>query len=256
MWATWARAGVLREQDVAGDGDVLGDRRAALHAKHRAAVALIHDAVLDERRLFLVVDDDLVERVQVVVGVQEDLGRRVEVAVVGERDSARLDHVAELGELLALLPFRHRADDADVDLGDVLGALLEAAHDVSRIDDRLRVRHRRDRRVAAGCCCLRAGLKVLLGLLAWLAEVRVHVDEARRNELARCIVDFRTFSCEVLADGSNLAILDQHISDFVKMLCRIDDPATFEYQFHSCFPPVRTKVKSAMRTATPFWTSS
>ena len=86
--------------------------------------------------------------------------------------------------------------------------------------------------------------------------MRVHVDEARRDELARCIVDFRTFSCEVLADGSDLAILDQHISDFVKMLCRIDDPATFEYQFHSCFPPVRTKVKSAMRTATPFWTSS
>ena len=78
----------------------------------------------------------------------------------------------------------------------------------------------------------------------------------RRDELARCIVDFRTFSCEVLADGSDLAILNQHISDFVKMLCRIDDPATFEYQFHSCFPPVRTKVKSAMRTATPFWTSS
>ena len=219
-------------------------------------MALIHDAVLDERRLFLVVDDDLVERVQVVVGVQEDLGRRVEVAVVGERDSARLDHVAELGELLALLPFRHRADDANVDLGDVLGALLEAAHDVSRIDDRLRVRHRRDRRVAAGCCCLRAGLKVLLGLLAWLAEVRVHVDEARRDDLAGSVIHVRAVSLEVLADGLDLAVLDQHISDFVKMLCRIDDPATFEYQFHSCFPPVRTKVKSAMRTATPFWTSS
>ena len=251
-----ACTGILGEQDVARDGDVLGDRRTALHAEHRAAVALIHDAVLDERRLFLVVDDDLVERVQVIVSVQEHLGRRVEVAVIGERDGTGLDHVAELCELLALLPLRDRTNDADVDLRDILRALLEAAHQSGRVDDRLRVRHRRDRRVAAGCRCLRAGLEVLFGLLAWLAEMRVHVDEARRDDLAGCIVDFCTFCRKILADGCNLAILDQHISDFVKMLCRIDDPATFEYQFHSCLPPVRTKVKSAMRTATPFWTSS
>ena len=148
------RARILGEHDVARDGNILRHNRTPLDTEHRAPVPLIHRAVFDEGGIFLVIDDRLVKRDEIVVRTEQHLCRRVEMPVVGERHRARLDHIAELRKLLALLILRHRTDDLDVDDGDILCTLLEARDKRRIVHYRPRIRHRRNRRIAA--CSARA----------------------------------------------------------------------------------------------------
>ena len=71
----------------------------------------------------------------------------------------------------------------------------------------------------------------------------VEVDEAGRDDLVRCVINFCVIGREPLTDGSNLAIFNQHISDAIQLRCWVDDAAAFQNEFcHACFPPVSTKV--------------
>ena len=56
----------------------------------------------------------------------------------------------------------------------------------------------------------------------------MQIDEARRHNLARRIVDLRTIGGEILADFLDFSVLDKDIGDCIELLCRIDDPATLD----------------------------
>ena len=67
-----------------------------------------------------------------------------------------------------------------------------------------------------------------------------------------CLSGFKIF-----ADLLDASILDQYITDFIILCGWVNDPPPFEQDpIHVRFPPMSTNVKSAMRTATPFFTSS
>ena len=119
-------------------------------------MTFIHDTFFDEGKVFIVVDDDLIEFLQVIHAVHHDLGRFHIVTVIGKSYGTGKAHIAYFRELFAALPLRQRTDDLDVNDADLLGARLQAAHQSGGIDDGACVWHRGDRRKAARRSCLRA----------------------------------------------------------------------------------------------------
>ena len=76
------------------------------------------------------------------------------------------------------------AREADGDARVARGGVAQGAQDGRAVDHRVGVRHRHHRAEAAGRGGARAGLEVLLVLLAGHAQVHVRVDEGRQQVAA------------------------------------------------------------------------
>ena len=86
-------------------------------------------------------------------------------------------------------------------LHDVAGHRVAVVH-------RDRIRHAADGGEAARRRGFAAGLDGFGMLDARLAQMHVHVDEARRYDLPGCIENLRAFGRQVFADGSDQAVFD------------------------------------------------
>ena len=138
-----------------------------------------------ERRVLLVQREHAAAQALVLERAAQHPGAHDRLAVVGEAERAGLAQPVHLGELLAAQPARDRAHEADGNARVARGGLAQRAEDRGRVDDRVGVRHRDDLAEAAGGRGARAGLEVLLVLLAGRAQVHVRVDEAREQLAAR-----------------------------------------------------------------------
>ena len=103
------------------------------------------------------------------------------------------------------------------------GGVEQRAEDRRGVDDRVGVRHRDDRAVAAGRGRAGAGLEVLLVLLAGRAQVHVRVDERREQVAPRRRRRSRrrpgAVSVPGGADLGDLAVADEHVVRRVDARC-------------------------------------
>ena len=156
--------------------------------------------------------------------------RRHRPPIVGDRDAAGVLELGDVGQLLALLPARHRADRIDArEVG--LGRLLQdVLGDAGVVVHRIGVRHAGDGGEAAGHRRGRAGRDRLLVLLARLAQVHVHVDQARaHDERAGDLDDGRPgVDRQIAADPGDPIAVDQHVEHAVPAVRRIDDPPALQ----------------------------
>ena len=148
--------------------------------------------------------------------------------VIGEGHRPRLEHITHLCQFLTLLALGDSANQLDMDEPCLSGTLFQAADQSCRIHYRSGIGHGGNPGKAACRCCLGAGDKILLGLLARLTEMHMHVNEARGHHFAGSIINLCPLGFELLADCSNLAILNQHICYLVEFVLRIDDPAALQ----------------------------
>ena len=187
-----------------------------------------------ERRLLAVIGDGDVEGARVLERRAHELRAGDRLAVVADGDRAGADHLAELGERLALLADRDRADRIDARRAGALRLPDDEADRGLIVGDRIGVRHRAHRGEAAGRRGARAGGDRLHVLAPGLAQVAVHVDEARGDDAARRSRSPRrrrrarrspTGRC-----ASTTPSREQHVADLVEPLRRIDDPAAAQQQ--------------------------
>src|SRR5437867_3059798 len=107
------------------------------------------------------------------------------VAVVGEGDRTCFGELDEIGELLAFATPRDRGDRPNTcALGPAWRARVDLFHERGRVDRRIRVRHRTDRRESAMQRGVRAGRKGFRFLKARLTEVRMEVHEPRHLDVS------------------------------------------------------------------------
>ena len=227
--------GHLRQQDVATGGDGLGDTRNTAQAQRGRNRPLVRNAVALQGLVLAVLDHRHVEHAGVLKRAPRQQRRRDRQAIVSHGHATGFFQLGDVGEFFALLPTRDRTDG--IDPGQVrLGRLLQdQPGDTSVVVDRLGVRHARDGSKAAGHRRCHAGRDGLLVLLSRLAQVHVHVNQARTHHQSRRNVDdFGAIGVQVGTDFGNAVAINQHIEHAVASVGRVDDAAALEQAFHKC----------------------
>ncbi len=225
------------EREVAPDHHALGHRRVTGESERSRDLALVHLAVAGERRL-LAVDGDPPAGDPVVLKSAPHQPRRSDrAAVVREPGRAGVGELGHLGELLAQLALGDRGEEADGNLGLLARRLDQRAEHGGRIDDRLGVRHREDRAVAArrgGGCPARDRLLVLA---AGGAQVDVRVDECGREHETAPLDDTVAVRVHVQPDLGDHAPVHAHVQQLVDPERRVDHPRAADDQVISALPP-------------------
>ena len=150
-------------------------------------VALVHRAAARERRVLLVQGEHAAAQALVLKRAAQQAGRGDGPAVVGEAQRAPVAQLHHVGQLLAGQPARDRGHEADRHARLARGRRAQGRQALRRVQDGIGVGHRHDRAVAAGRRGPRAGLEVLLVLLAGRAQVHVRVDERREQVAPRAL---------------------------------------------------------------------
>jgi hypothetical protein len=150
-------------------------------------------------------------------------GRDDRAAVVAEAGGALLGELGHLGQLRALLAACDRGEEADRDRRLRLRVLDQRAEHRGRVDDRVGVRHRQDRAVAAGRGGRGAGDDRLLVLAARDSQVHVRVDEGRREHEALALDHAVAVRIHVGRELGDHALVHADVADAVDALGRVDD---------------------------------
>lgn len=218
-----ADAGGRGQADVALGHDFLGRGRDAGQAEAGGGDAAVHDALAGERLVLAMLDEERVEHGRVLHGPQADAGLGDAVAVVGDGDRAGAEHQADLGEFLAGAGLGDRADGVDLAGGGAGLAADEFDLGVG-VEGRDGVGHAGDGGEAARDRGRAAGLDGLAFLLAGLAEVDVHVDQAGADDSVFGVDGaVGGGAVEALADGGDLAVAEGQIGGFVAVGRGVDD---------------------------------
>ncbi len=176
-------AGVVGEDYVARDYDVLGGMRPALQAKAGGDRALVHDGLLGHGFVLTMVENGQVEHLGVFDGPAHDLVAFNAEAVVRNGDDPGLLQRAVRRELLALHADGDAAGGIDMHRNRARG-VVDQLNGASVVGRRGRVGHADDRREAAGGGSHRAGKNGFLVGLAGFAEMHVNIHEARADDEA------------------------------------------------------------------------
>ena len=136
----------------------------------------------------------------------------------------------DVGELFALLSARHRANRIDARQSGFRGLLQDQLRDAGVVVDRLGVRHARHGGEAAGHRRRDAGRHRFLVLLPRLAQVHVHVDEARDRStkpagMSTTVPPSASDAGRSRADLGDAIAVDQHVEDAVDARWRDRRPA-------------------------------
>ena len=147
------------------------------------------------------------------------------------------------------LTLGHAADRVDRHRPVLLRLGQNELDDRARVDGRLRVRHAGDAGEASRGGGAGSGRDRLLPLVPGLAQVDVHVDEARdrRTTPARS----RTVAAggvDSLPDAGDAAVFDEDVVRSVDPGRRIDEPSVLEQQLHGPLPPAGRARPCARRS--------
>ncbi len=145
-----AAAGEFGEAQIALEHDGLGLARNAWEAQSRRHFALVHHAVLGERRLLKMMDDERTEILGVGEHVPHHLGVGEARLAVGEGDGSGVAQETDLGHLLALQALGHRRHGMHVDARGVTRAAHDEVDQRHVVDDGLGIGHADDGGDAAG----------------------------------------------------------------------------------------------------------
>ena len=151
------------------------------------------------------------------------------VAVVAEGDDPGVAQLRQLRQLRPRAAARHRAD-AQHPRRTAARRLLHLRDHRRPVHRGLRVRHRADRREAAARSRRHARRHRLLVLLARLAQVRVQVDEARRDDPPRRLQHGRPRAVDVRPQRRDPAVADQHVERRIDAAARVDHASAADQQ--------------------------
>ncbi len=176
----------------------------------------------------------------------------------GDADDAGAVHLADLGQALAPETLREGADGVDARALRDAGAVQDVLRHGGAVVHGLGVRHAGKRREAARERGRHAGLDGLLVLVAGLAQVDVHVDQAGQHEEPARVEHRRVAGLERprrAGRGDPLSV-QQHVARRRPARDRIDHRAAGHEEAAHARPPVRRRSGSSAGSASPALASS
>jgi ribosomal protein S15P/S13E len=218
--------------------DGLGLARDAAQAERRRVHALVRDAVALEGLFLAMFDHRHAEHRRVLERAAHQQRRRHRPPIVGDGDTARFPELGQIGELLARLPARDRADRVDARETRLRGLAKNVGGDAGVVVHGRRVRHAGDGGEPAGHGRRRARRDRLLVLLPRLAQVHVHVDQARADhESRRDLDDLDALGRQVAPHARDPAAVHQHVEGAVAAVGRIHDAPALQQNHPSTSAP-------------------
>ena len=240
---------VRGEGDIAADHDALRHRRVAGEAELGGDRTLVHLALPRERRL-LAVDGDRASGDGAVLERPPHERRRDDGhAVVREAGRARVCELAHLGQLSPALALRDGGEEADRDLGLRLSALDQGAEDGRGVDDRIRIRHREDRAVAARRRRARARDDRLLVLATGRPQMDVWVDECGGEHASGAVDHAVSVRVDRLRELRDDAVVDADVEQRIDAARRIEDTCAADDE--AVLRPVLAVEHQATSISTP-----
>ena len=215
-------AGKAAQGDVASDLQLLAFGRPTQKAQARRGDALIDLAIADQVLVLAVAHDHAAELAGVIHDAAHHAGGLDTAAVIGERDGAVCGHVAHLGERLALQALRAGTRHVHATLAGLGGDGLHILDGDGVVDDRVGVGHGANSREAAMGCGAGAAGDVFLLLEARLAQMHMHIHQARDDDLAGQVALDALLQGKALADLDDLAVADEDVGGFVQTDLRVD----------------------------------
>ena len=125
------------------------------------------------------------------------------------------DHVAHFRERLALLACSASARYVYAALPHRCCFRAYVLDDGASIDDRIGVGHAADVREATMRCRTRAAFNIFLVLLARVAQMNMHINEAGHNHLATEIPFDALSHLEIMSDLDDLSVTNQNFAHLV-----------------------------------------
>ena len=203
-----AAAVVAGHDRVARHNGLLRHARPTAQAQARGLLALVGDGALGHAVVLGVLREHHVVRLGVLDGAAHQLRVVDALAVVGEHAHAAAGHQPDLGELLTLQPLGNGADRVDVALAVLLALRPHRLGEERLVYHRGGVRHGEHGGKTALGRGVGAGGDGLSVLAAGLAQVHVHVHQARQQHVAPAVHDLVRVVEGVLPDRVDHAVGD------------------------------------------------
>ena len=159
--------------------------RDAAEPERRAHRALAHDAAARERQVLLVQREHAAAHALIAQRPAQHARAHHRAPVVGEAERPLRAQLRHVRELLAAQPARDRGQEADGHARLVRRGLAQRAKQRRRVDRGVGVGHRYHGAEPARRGGARAGLEILLVLLAGRAQMHVRIEEGREEVHAR-----------------------------------------------------------------------
>ena len=176
--------------------------------------------------------------------------------VVADRHRARRFHGADGRQFLARAPLGDGADGKHVDQRLAARPLHDVAGHHGAIVHRLGVRHAADGGEPARRRRPRPALDGLGVLETRLAQMHVHVDEARRHDHPRGVEHLRLRRGEIRRDARDPPVHNQHVRHAVRVRRRVDHPSVPDHDRHAIqspfpAPPCAPRFRSPPGSGSP-----
>ena len=218
------------DQEVPGNRRRFADGRLAGQAQSGRDGPFVHRRSPRETRILRVLNHRHCEE----SGVLERPAQQVPVAdpvpVVGKRDRAGAPHFPELGELLPPAAARDGPDRIDARGPGFRAPRRDECGHGAVVVDRVRIRHRADRREAAGRRGGCAGCDRLRVFAPRLAQVDVEIDEPGKDEQPRGVKDEGAVVGEPLVHRFHPAVAQENVERAVPAVSRVHDGASADQE--------------------------
>ncbi len=182
------------------------------------------------------VDDERSQGPRAFEGLPHDVLVSHGPAVVGERDGAGPDEGGPVGRGLTLESERNGGDGQDVDDGAPPRLVQDEFRDGGRVVRGIRIGHPADRREPSAGGRPGGRPDGLFFFEARLAEMDVHVDEARSHDQPGGIDHIVAAGRDAGGYGLDRLSGDENVQDRVGPRIRIDDPAVPDQESHGPGP--------------------
>ena len=222
----------LRQQDVAGDDDILRCIRAPFEIQPSRCLAEVHHCTGVEVVLFAVNHDRKIEFRAECQRLAHQFGVHHGNAIIADADCTGGEHAADIREFLPREVFGNAPYRENVRFRVLVCDVVDVLNPCGRICHRRRIRHAGDRGEPAGIrrCC--ASRNRLFMFKSRFAQVNVHVDEPRRDNHPGCVnaLDFCR-CCDFAADLRDFSINNEDVANLVNVVRGFDDAAVLNKHF-------------------------